>query len=757
MMRQSKMGLKQLLAGAFAVAFLLGMLWPSDPADGDVARVDQQGGLRTPWLVFYEPEHAATHSVDTALLIRDSANSPLSSGANFKQHLVQAKTTTCEAMLTFFLRNPRIANVYDGLVGTRYPGTSPEMADATLRAVFSVLQAATPFVVTFGPATGSRCRANFVISRPAFALLGPHMSKCASAQQQAGAGGSLVSCLAEKAHLNCISLESLTQLAGLEEVRAAAERKVGVDQIFVHSNQLPKQTAEVAAAMLETAERPRIMLSSQWDCGRETSCQDTIVWEEDVAGDVGGRGHLLKGPQPGHAFLSSVETPMQGISLQHLGVGKSVNKPSSQDLPARNVVFTYLQPDSGVNSLWQTAQLLLRSLHAVESDALLVAFAPDLSSPAALGLRALGDSTALVEDAATGTDFVVLVQKWLADHPQQTGLVMLTPLDTVFQIDPFRFVESRRGVALFANNGIHQHVTNTLGVCTGRESEHAVASHPTIDTAIMLGSADVVALLIRYILQWYNKVEAKFRGSTCTFAHIANRLVWARTVAEKIPVIIYRLAGAPVLDLEAVKRSAWHVERKKIVLSSEHGGAGTPAAVVVRYGRHFVPDTDQLKVMHNNHHPQRQLPKKFPHAQAEHVRSQTGKTGDSEPAGGALPRGLHGLKVTYDSCVAKIGKNRPKTLKKILWLHIPKCGTSLGTVLHGYLCQAQETPYENPHYGKGSLGTWCVPLFCGLIAPSTPDHTPLFFLSCAHVLRACPGWRWQHCAKRHLLPPRWSA
>lgn len=40
----------------------------------------------------------------------------------------------------------------------------------------------------------------------------------------------------------------------------------------------------------------------------------------------------------------------------------------------------------------------------------------------------------------------------------------------------------------------------------------------------------------------------------------------------------------------------------------------------------------------------------------------------------------------------------PRRLKDdIFWLHFPKCGTSFGSALVGFVCQAQESPYINPN------------------------------------------------------------
>ena len=57
------------------------------------------------------------------------------------------------------------------------------------------------------------------------------------------------------------------------------------------------------------------------------------------------------------------------------------------------------------------------------------------------------------------------------------------------------------------------------------------------------------------------------------------------------------------------------------------------------------------------------------------------------------------FEVSYEKCMETLGgAARPKTLSRPLeWIHIPKCGTSFGAVLHGYLCQMNDAPYENPN------------------------------------------------------------
>lgn len=55
---------------------------------------------------------------------------------------------------------------------------------------------------------------------------------------------------------------------------------------------------------------------------------------------------------------------------------------------------------------------------------------------------------------------------------------------------------------------------------------------------------------------------------------------------------------------------------------------------------------------------------------------------------------LDTIKVNFESCMASLPLDRTKRVKVLQWLHIPKCGTSLGTVVHGYLCQQSRSPHE---------------------------------------------------------------
>ena len=52
--------------------------------------------------------------------------------------------------------------------------------------------------------------------------------------------------------------------------------------------------------------------------------------------------------------------------------------------------------------------------------------------------------------------------------------------------------------------------------------------------------------------------------------------------------------------------------------------------------------------------------------------------------------------LTYESCMASLHATGKLLMKRLppgplWWLHFPKCGTSFGSTLHGYLCQADES------------------------------------------------------------------
>eukprot|EP00039_Didymoeca_costata_P003164 m.65665 g.65665 ORF g.65665 m.65665 type:complete len:294 (+) comp11750_c1_seq2:176-1057(+) len=56
------------------------------------------------------------------------------------------------------------------------------------------------------------------------------------------------------------------------------------------------------------------------------------------------------------------------------------------------------------------------------------------------------------------------------------------------------------------------------------------------------------------------------------------------------------------------------------------------------------------------------------------------------------------IHISYEECLKSLEhKPRTKTLHRPLeWIHIPKCGTSFGAVIHGYICSWEPAPYTNP-------------------------------------------------------------
>eukprot|EP00041_Stephanoeca_diplocostata_P023968 m.599112 g.599112 ORF g.599112 m.599112 type:complete len:469 (+) comp22423_c0_seq35:254-1660(+) len=64
------------------------------------------------------------------------------------------------------------------------------------------------------------------------------------------------------------------------------------------------------------------------------------------------------------------------------------------------------------------------------------------------------------------------------------------------------------------------------------------------------------------------------------------------------------------------------------------------------------------------------------------------------------------IRIGYDECVRKINAGRgapPISLQSpeyVHWLHLPKCGSSFGAVLHGLVCQADPSPPMSPYTGE---------------------------------------------------------
>lgn len=56
------------------------------------------------------------------------------------------------------------------------------------------------------------------------------------------------------------------------------------------------------------------------------------------------------------------------------------------------------------------------------------------------------------------------------------------------------------------------------------------------------------------------------------------------------------------------------------------------------------------------------------------------------------------LTITYEKCVDSLkGRSNAKTLqRRIRWLHFPKCGTSFGAVIYGYVCQYDMSSFTAP-------------------------------------------------------------
>jgi hypothetical protein len=160
----------------------------------------------------------------------------------------------------------------------------------------------------------------------------------------------------------------------------------------------------------------------------------------------------------------------------------------------------------------------------------------------------------------------------------------------------------------------------------------------------------------------------------------------------------------PTADLRG---TAWVVHARLIAAKEQ---PNYPASLVVRYDRHFsVQDgvlvrRGEIPTDGDDVHNPKNLREEVIVRQPLAAAVVPAPLGNTNPL--AVAKSIDDLVVTYESCLAKLGAaSKPKSARTLMWLHLPKCGTSLGTVVHGYLCQEEETPHLNPGFGqKGNKG-----------------------------------------------------
>lgn len=110
------------------------------------------------------------------------------------------------------------------------------------------------------------------------------------------------------------------------------------------------------------------------------------------------------------------------------------------------------------------------------------------------------------------------------------------------------------------------------------------------------------------------------------------------------------------------------------------------------------------------------------------------------------------LAVTYESCMASLAgrTSDEKTFKGTLfWLHIPKCGTSFGSTLHGYTCQASPSASHDP----GNPAEAC--MRCGTDARNWRGYDHTITSSIPYEQRPYCDWNisFQGAFKNHLVLP----
>ena len=504
---------------------------------------------------------------------------------------------------------------------------------------------------------------------------------------------------------------------------------------------------------------------SEWSCGparaggRQAKCQfpvrrGTIAAAAAAAaasgvdtGETTANGMGTRKQQPATGWVSggnSATTSAQRTLVLPRGSERG------QTHQPQDAVFTLVPTNKNT---WMELELMLRSLRAAQSEsasnAVLVAFVHSVSSAAATGLRALGAAQLVVVvpvSTAAGPASAVLLQEtahYLRQHHGVYRNVLLAPVPTIFQTNPFVALappgtNAGPGGIVFFSDPYHQTPAlggdeppsvGSLGICTAHDA--AGNSHkPAVRPDLMFGEASVMEYVTSTTLQWYAEAQLPFKGTSCTVGHVLSRLVWAKTIADSIAVTVHNLETPPVLNIrrDSVNVEAhWSVQGSGLFVA--HSAASRePVSMVIGYDQEFsateaglVPKTEAraagggwaaaalaaLATKNGLTKSKLSLPPPPPQeaASSSERNRALGVPGEPAQASGrstAVAADLDSLKVTYESCIARLGTGvRPKKLKKLLWLHLPKCGTSLGTAIHGYLCQPGESPVKNPHYGKG--------------------------------------------------------
>lgn len=346
----------------------------------------------------------------------------------------------------------------------------------------------------------------------------------------------------------------------------------------------------------------------------------------------------------------------------------------------RDIVIVHAGPNDHSSAL----EVLHRTLRAVGSNAELVVFTVRNDLLKVINKLALTDTMITVLEPKAGESIISLTGSFLSVNRGTFQRAVICPLETAFQSDPFALADSARGksnaITLFLGSSAASPSvaldSGTVGVCTETERATKKELNGKATRAIVIGTTDAVEAAFTLVKQWHTKVETQYTNS-CTMDQILVRLLWAHKLAEITPVMVLP-SGAGWLDL----RELSDLKNKLKVVGDTLFSGDHAVAILVGYFK-FLNVTPALRFQ-------------LKHATAPDIVTSKHFVVDPVSALDPFP-GLDSLHVNYDICRAKLGTDpRPKLLKTLMWLHIPKCGTSLGTVVHGYLCQSEMSQYENP-------------------------------------------------------------
>ena len=422
--------------------------------------------------------------------------------------------------------------------------------------------------------------------------------------------------------------------------------------------------------------------------------------------------------------------PVKGVDLTTSAVEDAAGN-------AAVVVVLGADVNAGRRPSWSSEQtaaavkLLGQSIGASGSPAQLVVYAAEGSYPGleeTVAGAALDDAAAprVVRYPASEAAAVAWSAKGavVARHLGQFSWALLCQPDTLFQTDMVSDMVGGVGTVAVAPSPLLHLFSRfedpdtdhpSVGICTESDADDAAAGAgsdhaslcPRVHPGIMLGRPSAVLGTVQTLANLAAKVPPVLR-KRCGFAELLSRMHCAGSLVEHRPML-HKNAEGLIFDIERAPATDWAVTMGELRVGD---GLSVAPSVIAGYRAKLsaklgtLHGDDQLIVesvapLVANSTPQ---DTKVTSSLLTTVTASISESTRSHPDADV---DLGTLAISYEQCAKSLTRPRTKTLETLLWLHIPKCGTSLGTVVHGYLCQSEESPHETKINGRKKVCDYC--------------------------------------------------